>query len=160
MLSKEDLERIYTDHERALFNIALRWTYDVSLAEELVQDAFVKVWDRRDQVQRDTAVAYVFRVLTNLCKNFARRRATRQRVRAFLAPLLPVKETRTPQSAVDHRELSQALKQLSPAQRQVVLMCEFSGLSQVEIGQALGVAPGTVASRRHAALARLKELMG
>ncbi|MEM9531192.1 MAG: sigma-70 family RNA polymerase sigma factor [Pseudomonadota bacterium] len=159
MLSADDLERLYVSHEKALYNIALRWTFVPAQAEELVQDAFAKVWDRRHEVAQDTAAAYVFQTLLNLAKNFARRRSTRERLKNLLAPLWPASDDREPAQLVDEQALQRALQQLPAKQRSVVLLCEFSGLNQVDIAQALGIAPGTVASRRHAALGRLKKLL-
>ncbi|MEM6576537.1 MAG: sigma factor-like helix-turn-helix DNA-binding protein, partial [Pseudomonadota bacterium] len=64
-----------------------------------------------------------------------------------------------PADQYDRVEVQEAIQALPDGQRAVLLMAEFSGLSQKEIGQALNLPTGTVGSRRHAALAKLKELL-
>lgn len=58
------------------------------------------------------------------------------------------------------RKLRAAMRQLPAASRDVLLLSEFSGLRGDEIALVLGVPPGTVASRKHHAMARLRSLLG
>ena len=69
----------------------------------------------------------------------------------------------TPEQTLDgltqQRQLHAALKQLPAAMRDVMLLSEFAELSQTEIATVLGIPPGTVASRRHQALKKLRTLL-
>lgn len=66
----------------------------------------------------------------------------------------------SPQDFLATRRLHRALRQLPRQAQQVLLLSEFSGMSGSEIAKVLGIPAGTVASRKHFALARLKVLMG
>lgn len=65
-----------------------------------------------------------------------------------------------PQASAEQAGLHAALRRLPVAMLQVVLMAEFSGMSAREIARVLGIPEGTVASRRHTAMARLKQWLG
>ncbi len=140
-----------------MFNIALRWTWNSAEADELVQEAFLKLWSRRRGIKPMTANAYLFRTLLNLCQNFSRRRDVVHRAKQWLG-LDGTKEIGSqPDSYVDGKALQRAIDTLKPAQRSVLLLVEFSGLSHKEVAEVLNIPVGTVGSRRNTALAKLKE---
>jgi RNA polymerase sigma-70 factor (ECF subfamily) len=65
-----------------------------------------------------------------------------------------------PQASAEQARLHAALRRLPVAMLEVVLMAEFSGMGTREIAQALGIPEGTVASRKHGAVLRLKQWLG
>lgn len=157
MLDQALIERLYGRLERPLFNIALRWTWNEAEAQELVQEAFVRLWSARWRVREETVEPYVYRTLLNLCKKHARHREAWWKVSRLLPSANPGPG---PETAVDNARLRETIKRLPFDQRNVLLLCEFSDLKQREIAGILDIAPGTVASRRHLALERLKETLG
>ncbi len=159
MLSHAEFERLYVDYERPLFNIAWRWTWNDAEAIELVQEAFVRLWARRHQIEAKTSKAYLFKVVINLAQKHARRRDTWQRVRQRLAatPALAPLAARLPDQQWQTDQLRDAIVALPNELRQVLVLTEYSDLSQREIATLLGIPVGTVGSRRHSAVARLKE---
>ncbi|MDX1571834.1 MAG: RNA polymerase sigma factor, partial [Xanthomonadales bacterium] len=150
------IERLYRELEAPLFNIALRWTWVPALAQELVQDAFMKLWSRRLLVRKDTASAYLYKTVLNLGRKHARRRTNWWRVQRRMPDQEPEPG---PEAFSAEAEIRQAIDTLPDDQREVLLLCEFSGLSQREIGALLGIPAGTVGSRRHHALEKLKREM-
>ncbi|MEM6576118.1 MAG: sigma factor, partial [Pseudomonadota bacterium] len=84
MLRQEDLEALFVKRERSLFNIALRWTFNEAQADELVQEAFLKVWQQRRRVVPETANAYLYQTLNRLAMKHARRRTVWRRVKTLL----------------------------------------------------------------------------
>ncbi|MDJ0653786.1 MAG: sigma-70 family RNA polymerase sigma factor [Xanthomonadales bacterium] len=154
MIDQAELERLFVSLERSLFNIAARWTWNEAEAQELVQEAFMRVWARRRRLRTDTAKSYVYRTLINLAQKFARRRDTWHRVRSLLPGA--AEGPATPDQHFDGEQVRDAIRDLPEAQRTVLLMCEYTDLKQREIAEILKLPPGTVASRRNAALARLR----
>lgn len=69
-------------------------------------------------------------------------------------------EGASPEDSLAALRLRAALRQLPPASRDVLLLSEFSGLRGDEIAALLGIPAGTVASRKHNAVVRLKALLG
>lgn len=136
----------------ALLRTALLLTGDRHRAEDLVQDALVKValrWRRLRDQQPD---AYARRILIN--DHVSRWRRTRREVP------LPAHDPVAPDSAVaaDRRLLlDRALAALTPRQRAVVVLRFYEDLSVHDAAAALGVTEGTVKSQTHLALRRLRE---
>ena len=64
------------------------------------------------------------------------------------------------EQAAEQQLLRRALDKLPDNDRQLLLLSEFSGFDTAEIAGLLGIAAGTVGSRRHRAVARLRQLMG
>ena len=156
-LTGAELERLYLELERPLYNIALRWTWNSAEAQELVQEAFVRVWERSRQVRVETAKAYIYRTVLNLAQNHARRRELWKRLRGWLGSDQVGEDQ--PGQVFDRELMKGAIQELPEAQRAVLLLCEFSGLKQHEIAAVLEIPAGTVASRRNSALRRLKEAL-
>jgi RNA polymerase sigma-70 factor (sigma-E family) len=116
------------------------------IAEELVQDAFARVYERWRRI--DQPAAYLRTAVVNGCKNEHRRRRTRKR----LAPD-PERATATPPASVDFLD---DLRMLTPRQRTAVVLRYHEGLGEAEIAAAMGVRPGTVKSTLHRALELLR----
>ncbi len=157
MLDRAELERLYRELEQPLYNVALRWTWNAAEAQELVQEAFVRVWAGRRRIRAQSAKAYIYRTVLNLAQKHARRREVWRRVRGWLSvEALPASE---PGRGIDRQRVREAIRALPEPQRAVLLLCEFSDLKQREIAAILDIPPGTVASRRDLAVRRLKEVL-
>jgi RNA polymerase sigma-70 factor (ECF subfamily) len=127
---------------------------DVSVAEEVVQEAFVRAIAQGAKFSRvDNPEAWLRRVAVNI----ARSRWKRLKRYAGLEPRLAGPST-IPDLSPDHVALMAALKQLPAAQREAIAMHHLADLPVHEIAAALRVPPGTVKarlSRGRAALAQL-----
>jgi RNA polymerase sigma-70 factor (ECF subfamily) len=154
--------------QRALFDrykdrvhsIALHYLRgDDAAAKDVTQEVFVKVFRAAANFREDATMAtYLYRAVVNACTDELRRRR-----RLVLMGDLPVTmHPQTEQSAPREEggRVSEALKQLSPKLRLVVLMRYFDDLSYEEIAAAIGVSSGTVASRLNRARAQLSQLLG
>jgi RNA polymerase sigma-70 factor, ECF subfamily len=155
-----EVERLFTAHERALVNVAYRWVWNRAEAAEIVQEAFVRLWKARRRVERTTARALVFRITVNLAAS--RRRRYQRWLHVLLRrPVEPALEVAD--ASIEREQQAQsiraALERLPEAQRRVVVMTECSNLSYADVAQSLGIPEGTVASRRHHALRRLRRML-
>lgn len=160
---RSDLEALYARLEKPLFNVVYRWLWDREETLDVVQEAFVRVWRKRDEVDGTTVEALVYRVALNLASN--RRRARKVWRWVSLEALwdrssAAVSAEERLAGAERERALRDAVDALPEDLRRVVMLCEYSELSQREIGELLGIPPGTVGSRRHRALAALRAELG
>ena len=152
------LEQLYVAHERGLYNVAYRYVWNADDARDVVHDAFARLWRKRDAVDWDRAAGLAYTIVLGIARN--RRRAFAIR-RAFgLAPEPPPPR---PDAALADARLDAAVRrcidELPDRLRSVLVMCQFSSLDHAQIAAALGIATGTVGSRRNAAIAQIRATM-
>jgi RNA polymerase sigma-70 factor (ECF subfamily) len=132
-------------------------------ARDLVQEAFIRLWRMRDRVRMETVEPLVYRIAVNLASS---KRRSRKLWRFVSMEALRHRsaETTAADQAIDAEErkaaVRAAMEELPEKLRRVVLLCELTDMTHAQIGEALGIPPGTVGSRRHAALARLEKILG
>ena len=144
-----------------MYNVVYRRLWNAEESLDVVQDCFARVWKARDRVLPDTAEAFAWRVLLNLVSN---RRRT-QRLWGWFAFDSERDGGEDPGAEADlerrQREAAvrTAVEGLPEKLRDVVLLSEFSAMTQAEVAAVLEIPPGTVASRRHLAAAKLREAL-
>ena len=132
-----------------LFSVAYRILRDTSRAEDAVQQTFLTAWRELPSLRDDGRLeAWLYRLLVNAC--YAEMRHTRRwqpglRVVPIRVPSVDDAQLRVARDD----ELDRAFRQLSGEQRAVLVMHYYVGLSGAEIGEELGLSPGTVRSRLH-----------
>jgi RNA polymerase sigma-70 factor (ECF subfamily) len=146
-------EAFFEDQHADLFGALYLITRDRHEAEEIMQDAFLRIWERWDKVgSLADPVGYLYRTAMNLFRKRWRRASVALKHQARLAPRddeISQIETRV---AVVH-----AMASLSPRQRAAIVLTDLLSYSSEEAGVMLGIAPATVrmhTSRARAALAR------
>jgi RNA polymerase sigma-70 factor (ECF subfamily) len=142
------------EHAR-LFGTLCLVTGDAREAEDVMQEAFLKLWERWDRVSTlDDPPAYLYRTAFNVFRS--RRRRVVQAARR-----LAVREPEDPFAAVDaHQAVVAALRTLTPRRRAAVVLTDLMGLSSGEAAAALRVRPATVrvlASQGRAAMREMLE---
>jgi len=150
---------LYAVHRLALVRLAVLLVDDLATAEDVVQDAFAGLTARRRLLRDpDAALGYVRTAVVNRCRSALRRRRT---ARAFVPPRPD--EPERPETiallAEEHRAVIDALAELPPRQREVLVLRYWSGLSEAEIASALSISRGTVKSTASRALGRLEQLL-
>lgn len=158
-LRQEALYASYRRLERPLYNVLYRQLWQAEDCQDVIQDAYARVWERRDKVIEEGLDALIWTTALNLAKNRRRWRLLRRHDDLDAADALQA-ATPSDEDFLATRRLHRALRQLPRHWQQVLLLSEFSGLRSTEIAAVLHIPAGTVASRRHLAMARLKSLLG
>ncbi len=150
-----DFENFVADSTRPLIRTAYVMTGDLTEAEDLTQECFVKIAREWHRVRRmDRPLAYARTVLVRLVLDGAVKRRRRQ------TELSATNEERAVDPSPDwasELDLMSYLAQLSDRQRAVLVLRYLNDLSEDEIASVLGCAPGTVKSAAARGLARLRE---
>jgi RNA polymerase sigma-70 factor (ECF subfamily) len=132
-----------------MYAIAIRILRDGHVAEDALQGALISAW-RQLPTLRDPArfEAWVRRLLVHACYAEARRRRTW----AANVRVLPIDGPASPDETIsidDRDTLDRAFRRLSIEQRAVFVLHHHTGLSLVEIADAIGIPAGTARSRLH-----------
>lgn len=148
-------------HERgdALVRYAYLLTGDVPGAQDLLQDALVKVLARsRSGFEPDVLEAYVRRAIVTLYIDGYRRRRSWARVQHLFRPddVAPM----PPGGSEESLDLHAALETLGRQERAAVVLRYFDDLTVPEVAQAMGLAPGTVKRYLSNATRRLQQRLG
>jgi RNA polymerase sigma-70 factor (sigma-E family) len=143
-------ERLYADAYVPMVRLALLLTGSPAQAEELVQDAFVRVFARWAEVE--TPRAYLRQAVVNACRSHHRRRGRELRHG-------PGAATRAQSTDADIDLTRTALASLPDRQRKAVVLRFYEDLSEAEIAAVLGCRPGTVKSLLSRAMVRLRKVL-
>lgn len=122
--------------------------------DDAVQEVFIKVY-RAQVPAEETFLAWFYRVILNTGRDQGRRRKTRQGLMDRLHQIAPAAAADAPSEPADPA-LREALADLSPELRECVALRYFADLPLEEIAQAQDVPVGTVKSRLHGAVKRLR----
>jgi RNA polymerase sigma-70 factor (ECF subfamily) len=169
-------------YQAKIYNLALRYTNDSETAVDITQDAFVRAWQMLPKFRGEANFyTWLYRIAMNLCIDRHRRALVRGEPQKVSLEDLMIErqrfeeaeedadlwweeaETAEPEAEVLSQEMRQkvweAVQQLPPLLRQVVLLREYEGLSLQEIAKITGTNVGTVKSRLYQARQHLKKLL-
>ena len=147
-------EALYGKYKNELFRTALAITRDRGVAEELLQDCFLRAYDHIDRVDACSSLRpWLHRIVVNLSYNWSAKK--RLRLVSFedvFDRLLSLPRS-SPERAFERQEVMKvvddAIRSLSMPQRVVVVLFYLQGFSLVEIAHVLDCPVGTVKSRLH-----------
>lgn len=155
----EVLTALYTRHYRDLVRLAAFLTGDRDNAEEVVQDAYVKVhgsWRRVREL--DKAEAYLRTTVVNLSRSRLRRRQVAARHQP--APLGDMASAEATAMAHAERDrVLRALRDLPQRQREAVVLRYYGDLTEAQTADAMGCSVGSVKSHTSRAMAALRPLL-
>lgn len=153
-------EDLYRRYARPVFGLALRRLGDRGRAEDAVQEAFASIWRSASSYRPDrgSGASWLYAVARNAILDRARSRGD-----------IPAEIPDTPAAdagpdvraelAWNAWRVHRALEELPEREREVISLAYWSGLSQSEVAEFLGIPLGTVKTRTRAALMRLSELL-
>jgi RNA polymerase sigma-70 factor (ECF subfamily) len=152
------LRRLYHSYERRLYGFGLRLLGEQGLAEELVQETWVRLWQSagRFDPDRGTVRAFLFTIARRVAVDLHRRPSSR-RLGA------EVEDAGSVEAAADQVLLAvtvrDAMESLSPAHREVLELVYDEDLKLADVAERLDVPLGTVKTRAHHALRGLRQAL-
>ncbi|HEY0517051.1 MAG TPA: sigma-70 family RNA polymerase sigma factor [Solirubrobacteraceae bacterium] len=160
-------EVIYDRHSSAAFSLACRMCGQRSLAEDIVQEAFLSLWrsGARYDRNRGSVRTWTLGIVHNRTIDALRRRSTREAVQLAdegLAERVPAKERTELEFARrdETREIRDALGQLPAEQSRVIELAYFGGLTHGEIASMLETPLGTIKGRMRLGLGKMRAALG
>ncbi|MFT3981188.1 MAG: RNA polymerase sigma-70 factor [Ferruginibacter sp.] len=147
---------LYREYFPSLAYFANRLLKDPDMAEDIVQDCFVLLWQRRDRLSHINAIkSYLYASVRNQCLKHLEKLQRQQ------PQHIPTSEEASFEEAViaseTARELYQLIDSLSPALQQIIRLYYLEGKSNKEIAEQLHIEPDTVIRQRLRAIMALRK---
>ena len=149
----DSFEEFFEAQHSRLFGSLTLVTGDRGEAEEIMQDAFLRLWERWDRVSvMENPGGYLYLTAMNVFRSRYRRAALALRRAATARP------TEDALTTVEDRDLVvRALRDLTPAQRAAIVLTVYAGFTSEEAGRSLGMQAGTVRTLASRAKAAMRE---
>ena len=141
----ETFKKIFLPHHQKLYRIAYRLTQNVAESEDLVQETFIKLWSKRNELGNiDNAEAFSVITLRNTCMDFLRK--TKIELAVPYNTEVAESELLSHQIEVqdEANQVKKLIKKLPEQQRVVMMMKHFDNFSDDEIEQATGITSGNI----------------
>lgn len=153
---------LFDQFSNSIYRFLLFRVKDADVAEDLLQEVFIRVWKNRKSLDSDLSIqSYLFTIAANLSTNHLKRGAMIKSKEAELP--LPTFDDRTPHALFENSELNErlaeAISNLSEKNRITFLMCRYEGRSYKEVAELLNISVKTVESRMTQSLKELRELL-
>lgn len=132
-------------------------TKDSFLAEDIVQETFLKFWQSHSYKDTGKETAYLYTIARNLCLDEFRRK-TMLDIEEY--PDLQACKSSEPENVIDGIAIEEALDQLSEELREIVVMRYISEMSASDIGKVMGMSRFSVNRRLKEGLGVLRKLLG
>jgi len=160
------LAELYDRYGGMIYRLALRIVRDSGIAEDLVQETFLRAWNRAGAFdsERGAVGPWLLAIARNRALDYLRAQSRRG------GNMMELNETERPARFVDFpaealnfdlaRQVKRALEQLGADQRVAIELAYFEGLSQSEIAERMGQPLGTVKTWMRRAMLQMRESMG
>ncbi len=158
----ELVTRLFNEEGAALVRLARLFTDDRNAAEDLVQEAFIRLHRSAGRIRdMEKAAPYLRSIVLNLARDHNRRGLMSLRHRDAMKPdgvAIPLEDIVV--ASADHRRVVDALRDLAPRQRDCLVLRFFHDLSEREIAETLGISPNSVKTHCRRGLATLGDRLG
>jgi RNA polymerase sigma-70 factor, ECF subfamily len=157
-LADEYLRSMYSAHYRPLLEFVNHVVLDDPLvAEDIVQETFLRAWQHADEVQPETAAPWLYTVARRIAISAHRRRQRRQEALMAMTDDLALGDE--VESVLDNLVLATAMDALTDPHRRVLQELYYRQRTVSETAEALGIPEGTVKSRSYYALRALRDAL-
>lgn len=152
-------EALVKEYEKNVYNLALRMTGNSEDAYDMSQEAFIKAYNSLTAFRGDSKFSvWLYRIVSNVCLDFLRSKNRRPTVSLSTenddgedVELDIADDSNSPELVLERGLTRDAVRRglaaLPDDHREILLLREIQGLSYDEIGEVLGIEPGTVKSR-------------
>lgn len=140
--------QIFYHYSQRIYGFILNKTKSEDLAEEIVQEVFIKLWNKREElIGIDNYGGYILTMATNKTYDFLRKMASEQRLKEQVWSSIQSYSNVTEETLDLNQSralLNEAIEQLPPQRKRVFLLSRQEGLSHNEIAERMNLSPKTV----------------
>ena len=153
----QTIERLITQHQTSLLRLCYVQLQDQALAEDAVQETFLKAYKGFDSFRGDSSEkTWLTRIAVNTCRDFQRGGWFKHTDRRVTPDMLPVG---TVQPDTEDLDLSLAVMKLPRKMREAILLYYYQDMSTEEIAETLGIAQSSVSNRLRRGREKLRKML-
>ena len=153
----QTIERLITQHQTSLLRLCYVQLQDQALAEDAVQETFLKAYKGFDSFRGDSSEkTWLTRIAVNTCRDFQRGGWFKHTDRRVTPDMLPIG---TVQPDTEDLDLSLAVMKLPRKMREAILLYYYQDMSTEEIAETLGIAQSSVSNRLRRGREKLRKLL-
>jgi RNA polymerase sigma-70 factor (ECF subfamily) len=159
---KDSFKKLYLQYHPVLFRFVVSRVHDEDIAEDIVQDTFVRVWEIRQSLASDKSFfSLIAKVSSNLSKDHFKHEAVRLRHKENITEIYD-RQSDKPDKQLEtefiKKNILNIIHQYLPLkQRTIFLLSRIEGKSNEEIAEMLGISQRTVENQLYRALKTLKK---
>jgi RNA polymerase sigma-70 factor (ECF subfamily) len=158
---KKGMEYLYDNYSSALYGVILRIVKSEDIAEEILHDCFLRIWNKI--VEYDSSKGKLFTWMVNIARNLSidkiRSKDFRNQHKSEdIENNVSLESSFTEAVKPEYIGVREILDRLNPDQKQVLDLMYFQGYSQSEISEEYGIPLGTVKTRVRAAMEKLRKI--
>lgn len=161
--TKNDLKEIYEIYFESLRGFLYYKTGNIDLAEDLVQEVFIKVWEKRDDIKKETVKSLLYTIANNLMINHFNHQKVVAKHQGEASHEMKIEQV-SPQFSLEEKEfekkLNDSIEALPEGCREVFLMNRIDKLKYEEIAERLELSVKAIEKRMSKAIGILKEQLG
>lgn len=160
-------EYVFRKYAPRLEAFARKYTIDENEAEDIVQNAFLKLWERRELLENISLASFLFMLTKNSCLNYLKHRqvadTVEQRIpdESLIEQLYTIDLVSDPSSLLQQKELSgsidRIMEELPPKCKEAFVLSRLNGLKNREIATKMNITEKVVEKHITRALKRFKE---
>lgn len=156
---RDALEMIFRHFRQPLFNLALRYTRNAAVSEDLLQDVFLKVFTHLKDLDRDGAfVGWIYRITIRTCLSYLRSHQIRARKTVVVEDVGNLAGTgNLGEEDLWGRSIEDAVVLLPPRLKSVFLLHDVQGFKHREIAEIMGCSEGTCKSQLFKARMKIRK---
>jgi len=158
---QHSFEWLYHQHKARLYGNILRLVKSEDIAEEILQDVFLRIWEKRHLIDPDKSIgSYLFRIARNLVIDFYRKAAVDKELQSNLIAAASELYSHV-EDVIYFKEsneiIQKAIESLPPQRRQIFILCKLEGKTYQEVSEILGISASTVNDHIVKATKKVKE---
>ncbi len=157
-IEKSEFINLFSQMYQPVKNFVYYKTADIDLADDITQETFIKIWEKRNEIRQNTVKSLLYTIAGNLCKN---RFEHQQVVFEFANNFRQNEFSASPEFELELKEfnhkLQNAIGALKEKNRVVFLMNRIDGLTYKQIADNLDLSVKAIEKRMKAALNELKK---
>jgi RNA polymerase sigma-70 factor (ECF subfamily) len=157
-IEKTEFVELFNEMFQPVKNYVYYKVGDIEVAEDLAQETFIKIWEKRNSIRQNTIKSLLYTIANNLCKN---RFEHQQVVFNFVNNYTQNQTSNSPEFELElkqfNEKLQQAIGNLNEKQRTVFLMNRIDDLTYNQIAKNLGLSVKAIEKRMKNALNELKK---